>query len=112
MWHDFVIRLEINCTEVLGFQVSQFLSTAKYDEYILEAEEGSALVLMHWTDGMPRNYHNNPVKLELGIEPIGHVWLNIFKAGGAIPGKPLAMAKDLDGTMLEVRRGKAIGRFK
>ncbi|MGB3621703.1 MAG: VOC family protein [Ketobacter sp.] len=101
-------------TETLGFKLSQFLSTASYDEYILESTGGSALVLMHWTEGSDRNYRDNPVKLELrSLSPLGaaanikqsrnHViQLPHISRDQGMEGAMVGYAKDSDGTLLEL----------
>ena len=101
-------------SETLGYTVTQFLKTSSYDEYILEGEGGSALVLMHWTNGSERNYKDNPVKLELRtVSPLGlssaiakvnnsmtpFAW---FTSDQEIESETVAFAKDADGTLLEI----------
>lgn len=110
-------------TQALGFKVEQFLRTPSYDEYILQADGGSALVLMHWTNGSERNYQDNPVKLELRtLSPIGAV-ANLIQEKAEITqlprhstdeglkGEIVGYAKDADGTLLELLKapwGKAL----
>lgn len=71
-------------TEVLGFEVGQFLRTPSYDEYILQGEGGSALVLMHWTNGSERNYSEQPASLELRTISPWKITADAFRAGARI----------------------------
>ncbi|MFN3580850.1 MAG: VOC family protein [Pseudomonas sp.] len=103
--------------DVLGLRVTLFLPIAgQYDEYILQGQGGSALVLMHWTNATPRNYTDNPVKLELrSVSPVGMATA-IEAAGERVTEQPEAStesdrqgqtvgyAKDPDGTLLELLR--------
>ncbi|HET7795507.1 MAG TPA: VOC family protein [Rhizobacter sp.] len=107
----------------LDMRVSQFLSVNKapstpwYDEYILasNAGRGSAIVLMTYTDGIPKNYNNNPVRLTLRTnDPAAYAQritaANVAGAtvvrapgpvaelGGAVTGQ----ATDANGTQLEI----------
>lgn len=84
----------------------------QYDEYILQGQGGSALVLMHWTNAVPRNYTNNPVKLEWRNMSPGGLLAQIDDNGGQSTSQPaidagrdgelVAYAKDADGTIQEV----------
>jgi len=108
-------------TDTLGMKRTYFLSVRKpdgsphYDEYILEAAGGSAVVLMHYTDGSVRNYRDNPVKLEfrtLAPQPFAAA---IEAAGMPLLREPaptdepdlagalVGYAKDADGYLLEIR---------
>lgn len=101
-------------TSQFGFKVSQFLSTPSYDEYILEAEGGSALVLMHWTNGNEKPYKDNPVKLEIRtLSPLGMVasmrqskvtvrQLPRRSRETGMLGETVAFAEDDDGNLLEI----------
>jgi catechol 2,3-dioxygenase-like lactoylglutathione lyase family enzyme len=107
----------------LDMRVSQFLSVSKapsvpwYDEYILvsNAGRGSAIVLMTYTDGIPKNYNNNPVRLTLRAnDPVAYAQriaaaassgATVVRApapaadlGGAVVGQ----AADANGTQLEI----------
>jgi catechol 2,3-dioxygenase-like lactoylglutathione lyase family enzyme len=107
----------------LDMRVSQFLSVTRptatgttpwYDEYILvsNAGRGSAIVLMTYTDGVVRNYTDNPVKLSLRVnDPVAYA--NAITAAGRsvtrapapateLGGAVLGYAKDADGTLLEL----------
>ncbi|MGB7386311.1 MAG: VOC family protein [Pseudomonas neustonica] len=117
--------------DTLGFLESQFLSIpGQYDEYILTSPVpgSSALVLMHWTNATPRNYIDNPVKLELASAQPQRLSDAITEAGETVSLEPAAStdadlkgalvgyATDADGTLLEIRQslraylsGAAIG---
>ena len=117
--------------DTLGFLESQFLSIpGQYDEYILTSPVpgSSAMVLMHWTNATPRNYIDNPVKLELASAQPQRLSDAITEAGETVSLKPAAStdadlkgalvgyAADADGTLLEIRQsiraylsGAAIG---
>lgn len=101
-------------TNKLGLKESQYLETASYDEYILEGESGSALVLMHWTDGRPVNYSDNPVKVELHhIAPKSLTKSLMFSGENTVKrpktskdpgldGVKIGSVKDADGTLIEI----------
>ncbi|MEH6801018.1 MAG: VOC family protein [Halopseudomonas sabulinigri] len=117
--------------DTLGFEESQFLQIpGQYDEYILTSPVpgGSALVLMHWTNATPRNYTDNPVKLELAAAQPERLSDAITAAGQTVTQEPapsaeadlnkalVGYASDADGTLLEIRQsiraylsGAAIG---
>jgi len=117
--------------DTLGFLESQFLSIpGQYDEYILTSPVpgSSALVLMHWTNATPRNYIDNPIKLELASAQPQRLSDAITEAGETVSLEPAAStdadlkgalvgyATDADGTLLEIRQslraylsGAAIG---
>lgn len=108
----------------LGMQVKQFLQVEKpsytggttpwYDEYILASPtgRGAAIVLMHFTDGTPKNYANNPVKLTLRVDDPAAYAQRITAAGASVQRAPaahpelggavLGYASDADGTLLEI----------
>jgi len=101
--------------DTLGFKVSLFLPIpGQYNEYILQGYGGSALVLMNWTNGTPRNYTDNPVKLEIAtaspeafIETIDTAGERVLQepdvsADAGREGELVGFAKDADGTLLEV----------
>lgn len=103
--------------EELGFRELIFLPIPfQYDEYILQGQGGSALVLMNWTNGSPRNYTDNPVKMELrSMSPEGLAQA-ISDAGETVSQTPapstdsdregdtVGYAKDADGTLIEILR--------
>mgnify|MGYP003634957257 FL=1 len=101
--------------DTLGFKVSLFLPIpGQYNEYILQGYGGSALVLMNWTNGTPRNYTDNPVKLEIATASPEAYIETIDTAGERVLQEPdvsedagregelVGFAKDADGTLLEV----------
>lgn len=117
--------------DTLGFDESQFLQIpGQYDEYILTSPVpgSSAVVLMHWTSATPRNYTDNPVKLELAAAQPQRLSDAISEAGETVSQEPapsadtdlndalVGYATDADGTLLEIRQsiraylsGAAIG---
>lgn len=53
---------------VLGMKVLQTFKLPHMDEIVLGYEgRGSAIVLMHWTDGSPRTYTDLPIKIVLYV---------------------------------------------
>lgn len=108
--------------DVLGFKQTQFIPVQKgdgspwYDEYIVSSPtaKGSAIVLMHYTDGSAKNYVDNPVSLSLRVsDPVAFA-KRITDAGGTVPVAPAkstetvlggivaGTAKDADGTLLHL----------
>jgi len=108
--------------DVLNFRQTLKLSVAKgdgspwYDEYILSSPtaKGSAVVLMHYTDGSAKTYTNVPVSLSLRVsDPVAYA-KRITDAGGTVPVAPAksaetilggivaGTAKDADGTLLHL----------
>jgi catechol 2,3-dioxygenase-like lactoylglutathione lyase family enzyme len=91
-------------------------TTPWYDEYILQstAGKGSAVVLMQYTDGLPKNYANNPVKLVYRVDDPAAYMQRIATSGKtvvrqAVPSSEPALggavapaAKDADGTLIEI----------
>jgi lactoylglutathione lyase len=49
--------------QVLGMKQAMTFKLDYMDEIVLTHEGRNAVVLMHWTDGSPRNYKDVPVKL-------------------------------------------------
>lgn len=108
--------------DTLDFKVLTRLSVTKapgvpwYDEYILTspAGRGSAVVLMHFTDGSAPAYKDNAVKLALRVDQPGRYARRIFDAGLPVLTAPTAspdaalgealvgLAADADGTRLEI----------
>ena len=101
----------------LGFREVLYLPIPfQYNEYILQGQSGSALVLMNWINGSPRNYTDNPVKLEVrSMSPEGFAQA-IEDAGQEViaapgpsneddrAGETVGYAKDADGTLIEILR--------
>src|SRR5690554_6582 len=101
--------------EELGFRQLMYLPIpGMYDEYILQGYDGSALVLMHWTNGGGQNYRDNPVKLEIHSIAPGPFTEAVARAGGELVQEPtsdptlndqmVGYARDADGSLLEVRQ--------
>ena len=101
--------------EELGFRQLMYLPIpGMYDEYILQGYDGSALVLMHWTNGGGQNYRDNPVKLEIHSIAPGPFTEAVARAGGELVQEPtsdptlndqmVGYAWDADGSLLEVRQ--------
>ncbi|WP_304074145.1 VOC family protein [Maricaulis maris] len=97
----------------LGMKRVLDLSLGHMDEVILLFPDGgSAIALMHWTDGSARNYADNPVKIVLRVadpkllaERIRAAGLPVIRdpepaaeVGGAVVG----FAKDPDGYLIEL----------
>jgi lactoylglutathione lyase len=101
-------------TRVLGMKKSYELKLPHMDEVILEFEgrRGSAIVLMHYTDGSNPNYTNNPVKLVFYVDDPKAFAENIRREGLEIVREPepvpelgdavVGFAKDPDGYLLEI----------
>ena len=97
---------------VLGMKHVQTFKLDYMDEIMLAHEGRNAVVLMHYTDGSPRNYKDNPVKLVFYVtDPAGLAakiraeGLEITRdpapiesLGGAVVG----LAKDPDGYVIEL----------
>lgn len=91
-------------------------TTPWYDEYILVSNSGrgSAIVLMNYTDGVPKNYTDNPVKITLRANDPTTFAQSIAAAGRTVTRMPapapepslggavVGYAKDADGTLLEI----------
>jgi catechol 2,3-dioxygenase-like lactoylglutathione lyase family enzyme len=86
-----------------------------WDEIILRYpnSKGSAIVLMHYTDGSTRHYTNNPVKLALGVTDTPSTLGDIEREGLDVLAPPalidrnetqteIALARDPDGYTLEL----------
>ncbi len=100
-------------TRVLGMKVITTFKLDYMDEIVVGFEgRGSALVLMHWTDGSARNYRDNPIKIVLyvpdpaaaaaairadGLEIVREP-TPIASLGGAVVG----FARDPDGYLVEL----------
>lgn len=100
-------------TRVLGMKVITTFKLDYMDEIVVGyGDRQAALVLMHWTDGSPRNYRDNPIKIVLylpdpkaaadairaeGLEIVREP-TPIASLGGAVVG----FAKDPDGYLVEL----------
>ncbi|SDU26718.1 VOC family protein [Halopseudomonas salegens] len=99
--------------EQLGFRQQLFLPIpGMYNEYILQGQGGVALVLMNWVDGQPRNYADNPVKLEIrsmapaaqlqAISDSGEQVIQTPEPDASRDDEKVAYALDSDGSLLEI----------
>jgi lactoylglutathione lyase len=86
-----------------------------WDEYILQhaTGQGSAIVIMTWTDGMPHNYKDNPIKTVHFVQDSRALAAKVEQEGLRIFSPPtmytvqgvdvlIAMASDPDGYALEL----------
>ncbi|MDP2258719.1 MAG: VOC family protein [Caulobacter sp.] len=100
-------------TRVLGMKVITTFKLDYMDEIVVGFEgRGSALVLMHWTDGSARNYRDNPVKIVLYVpdpaaaaDAIRADGLEIVREPTPVPGlggAVVGFAKDPDGYLVEL----------
>lgn len=104
-------------TTVLGMQPMGGLLQVPgvWDEWILQHPSGmgSALVLMHYTDGTPRNYTNNPLKTAHFVADSAALTARVEQAGLPILTQPMdfdvlgvkakiGLARDPDGYQLEM----------
>ena len=94
-------------------KVLQTFKLPHMDEIVLGYEgRGSAIVLMHWTDGSPRNYTDLPIKIVLYVpDPVAAAdairaeGLEIVREPTPIPSLGEAVvgfAKDPDGYLVEL----------
>lgn len=105
--------------DALGLAEQEFLQVpGLYDEYTLlsPVPGGSALVLMHWTNGSQPNYQDNPVKLQLASADPQALADSLASAGADILRQPTASseadlphtrvgyASDHDGNLIEIRQ--------
>jgi catechol 2,3-dioxygenase-like lactoylglutathione lyase family enzyme len=101
-------------TKSLGMSIKYQMSTGYWDEVVLEfkGSKGSAVVLLHFTDGSERNYKNNPVKLAFYVPDAAKFAQNFKNAGLPVPREPaplenfgnaiVGFAKDPDGYLIEI----------
>lgn len=102
-------------TEVMGMQLGYELKVPGYaDEKIMvfEGGKGSSVVLMDYTDGVERNYRNNPVKLVFYVPDAGGLLERLSAAGYPLvePAQPrpafgnaiVGFGRDPDGYLIEV----------
>ena len=97
---------------VLGMKQTATFEIAYMDEIVMAHEGRNAVVLMHWTDGSPRNYRDNPVKLVFYVtDPVAVI--ERIRAEGleitlepapypALGGVIIGMGKDPDGYVIEL----------
>ena len=96
----------------LGLEEIRTFKLDYMDEIVLAHEGRNAVVLMHWTDGSPRNYKDVPVKLVFYVTDPVAMADRIRKAGGRITLEPapiaslggavVCLAKDPDGYVIEL----------
>jgi len=99
-------------SRVLGMKQVQTFSLDHMDEIVLAHEGRNAVVLMHWTDGSPRDYRNNPVKLVFQVADAVGLIENIRAEGLAISMEPkpypgmggmiIGLGSDPDGYVIEL----------
>ena len=98
---------------VLGMKVLQTFKLPHMDEIVLGYEgRGSAIVLMHWTDGSERHYKNLPIKLVFYVPDPQALAQRIRDEGLEIVREPapvaalgnavVGFAKDPDGYLIMV----------
>jgi lactoylglutathione lyase len=103
-------------TRVCGMVELQTYHLSYMDEVIIGFVEdgvtqGARLVLMHWTDGSPRNYQDNPVKIVFQVPDARAFADRVRAAGYEIPREPgkssvsnnvVGFARDPDGYQIEI----------
>lgn len=99
-------------SRVVGMSVTQTFKLDYMDEVVLAFEGRTAVVLMHYTDGSPRNYRDNPVKLVFYVVDPLAISDRIKAEGLEIVREPtpmasmgnalLGLAKDPDGYIVEL----------
>lgn len=99
---------------VLGMKQLQTFKLPHMDEIVLglEGSRGSAIVLMHWTDGSERHYKNLPIKLVFYVPDPKALAQRIRDEGLEIVREPapvaalgnvvVGFAKDPDGYLIEM----------
>ena len=96
----------------LGMKETGTYKLAYMDEIVLAHEGRNAVVLMHWTDGSPRNYRDAPIKLVFFVTDPTATAQRIRDAGGEVTMEPgpqasvngaiVGFAKDPDGYVIEL----------
>lgn len=107
---------------VMGMEKVRSYHLDYMDEELLRYPDNeSYIVLMHWTDGSPRNYKVLPVKvvtrskdpatLQEKIRAAGYAITREYAPSEAVGGAAVGLAKDPDGYLLELlpQRTAAIG---
>jgi lactoylglutathione lyase len=98
---------------VMGMQKIRTYNLDYMDEEVLGYPEGeSYIVLMHWTDGSPRNYKDLPIKIVTRVKDPAALAAKIKAAGYEVTREPqpssqvggaiVGFAKDPDGYVLEL----------
>lgn len=96
---------------VLGMVEQRRFKVAYMDEVVIGYEGRPPLVLMHYTDGSPRNYADNPVKLVIYVDDPAGCVERVRAEGLAVVREPspspemggalIGLVKDPDGYVLE-----------
>ncbi len=100
-------------TETLGMKAMQTFNLDYMNEVVVGYEgRGSAIVLMHWIDGSPRNYKDNPIKIVIYVDSPPALAKAIRDAGYEVVREPVpspqvggavvGFAKDPDGYLIEI----------
>lgn len=104
---------------VLGMKTLQTFELPHMEEIVLgfEGSRGSAIVLMHWTDGTPRDYGSNAIKLVFYVPDPVEVAQRIRAEGLEVVREPtpvpslgnaiVGFAKDPDGHLIELLQAAA-----
>jgi lactoylglutathione lyase len=98
---------------VMGMQKIRTYKLDYMDEEVLGYPDGeSYIVLMHWTDGSPRNYKDLPIKIVTRVKDPAALAARIKAAGFEVTREPqpsnqvggavVGFAKDPDGYVLEL----------
>jgi lactoylglutathione lyase len=98
---------------VMGMQKVRTYKLDYMDEEVLGYPDGeSYIVLMHWTDGSPRNYKDLPIKIVTRVKDPAALAAKIKAAGYEVTREPqpssqvggavVGFAKDPDGYVLEL----------
>jgi lactoylglutathione lyase len=98
---------------VMGMQKIRSYKLDYMDEEVLGYPDGeSYIVLMHWTDGSPRNYKDLPIKIVSRVKDPAALAAKIKAAGYEVTREPqpsdqvggaiVGFAKDPDGYVLEL----------
>lgn len=83
-------------TEMVGLKVTGEYKLPNMTEIVLSFGSGPILALMHHTDGVPRNYKNNPVKLAFSCDDPQAAFEKMRAAGYKIT-RPLVPLPGLEG---------------
>jgi len=97
-------------TRVLGMSVITTFSLDYMEEVVVGfGDRQAALVLMHWTDGSPRNYRDNPIKIVLyvadpkaALDAIRAEGLEVVREPAPFGQAVIAFGKDPDGYLVEL----------
>jgi lactoylglutathione lyase len=105
-------RSEDFYTRVLGMNVQQRIDLPHIKEIVVAHEGRTAVVLMHWLDGSPRNYNGSAVKLVFFVPDAKALIQKIREAGLPIQREAevmaefnnmtIGLAEDPDGYVIEL----------